>query len=156
MIITKQKTMEEIQEMIQPFEKLFIVGCGTCSTTCQTGGEEEVIEMAEKLSDKITGYAMVDDPCDLRLNRRDLRKYKEQIGESDAILVMGCGAGVQTVGDYSKKIVLPALETLFIGQTERIGRFHDVCRACGECILDETGGICPITRCAKALLNGPC
>ena len=156
MIITKQKTMEEIQEMLQPFKKLFIVGCGTCSTTCQTGGEEEVIEMAEKLSDKVTGYAMVDDPCDLRLNRRDLRKFKEQIGESDAILVMGCGAGVQTVGDYSKKIVLPALETLFIGQTERIGRFHDVCRACGECILDETGGICPITRCAKALLNGPC
>jgi ferredoxin len=156
MIITEQKSMEEIQEMIAPYKKLFIVGCGTCSTSCQTGGEDEVKEMTEKLGDRVTGWAMVEDPCDLRLDRRDLKAYKKQIADSDAILVMACGAGIQTVGTYSKKIVLPALNTLFIGETERLGKFHDMCKACGDCILDETGGICPLTRCAKGLLNGPC
>lgn len=156
MIITEQKSMEEIEEMLKPYEKLFIVGCGTCSTSCKTGGEEEVIEMAEKLKDRVVGYAVVEDPCDLRLDRRDLKEYKDKIKEADAILVMACGAGVQTVADYTPKVVLPALNTLFIGQTERLGKFHDTCKACGECILDETGGICPITKCAKGLLNGPC
>jgi ferredoxin len=156
MIITEQKAMEEIQEMIAPYGKLFIVGCGTCSTSCQTGGEDEVKEMTERLGDRVAGWAMVEDPCDLRLDRRDLKAYKKQIEESDAILVMACGAGVQTVGTYSNMIVLPALNTLFIGETERLGKFHDMCRACGDCILDETGGICPLTRCAKGLLNGPC
>jgi len=156
MIITEKKAIEEIQEMIAPYGKLFIVGCGTCSTSCQTGGEDEVKEMTEKLGDRVAGWAMVEEPCDLRINRRDLKAYKKQIAESDAILVMACGAGVQTVGIYSDKIVLPALNTLFIGETERLGKFHDMCRACGDCILDETGGICPLTRCAKGLLNGPC
>lgn len=156
MIITEQKPMEEILEMIKPHHKLFIVGCGTCSTSCQTGGEEEVKEMAEKLGERVNGWAMVEDPCDLRLNRRDLRGHKKELAESDAVLVMACGAGVQTVNDFTEKITLPALNTLFIGQTERLGKFHDMCQACGDCILDETGGICPLTRCAKGLLNGPC
>lgn len=156
MIITEQKNIEEISQMIEPYNKLFIVGCGTCSTSCKTGGEEEVKEMVEKLGDRVNGWAMVEDPCDLRLNRRDLRDHKKDIAESEAVLVMACGAGVQTVNDFTAKITLPALNTLFIGQTERLGKFHDTCKACGDCILDETGGICPITRCAKNLLNGPC
>jgi ferredoxin len=156
MIITKQKPMEKILEMIEPFPKLFIVGCGTCSTSCMTGGEEQVIEMTEKLGDRVLGYKVVEDPCDIRLDRRDLREYKEQIKNADAILVMSCGVGVQTISDYANKVVIPTNDTLFIGETERLGKFHDRCKACGECILDETGGVCPITRCAKGLLNGPC
>jgi ferredoxin len=156
MIITTQKPEEKIREMIELFKKLFIVGCGTCSTSCQTGGEEEVAEMVERLGDRVIGSAMVEEPCDLRINRRDLKAYRDTIKEADAILVMSCGSGVQAVGEYTGKVVLPALDTLFIGETERIGKFYDRCRACGECILDETGGICPITRCAKSLLNGPC
>jgi len=156
MIITKQKSMEKITEMLEPFPKVFIVGCGTCSTSCMTGGEEQVIEMAEKLGDRVLGYKVAEDPCDIRLDRRDLREYKQQIKDADAILVMSCGVGVQTIGDYADKVVIPALDTLFIGETERLGKFHDRCKACGECILDETGGVCPITRCAKGLLNGPC
>ena len=156
MIITKAKSEEKLSEMIKPFKKLFIVGCGTCSTSCMTGGEEQVKEMVAKLGDQISGYAVVEDPCDLRIDRRDLRQHRDEISNAEAILVMSCGAGVQTIGDFSSKIVLPALDTLFIGKTERLGKFHDVCRACGECILDETGGICPLTRCPKALLNGPC
>jgi len=156
MIITRNKPFEEIQKMTEPFEKIFIVGCGTCSTSCQTGGEEQVAEMSEKLGDKVVGTAMVEEPCDLRIDRRDLRAHRDTIGESDAILVMSCGVGVQTVGDYTGKVVLPASDTLFIGETERIGKYYDRCAACGECVLHETGGICPITRCAKSLLNGPC
>jgi ferredoxin len=156
MIITKNKPFEEIQEMTVPFSKIFIVGCGTCSTSCQTGGEPQVEEMAEKLGAKVIGTAMVEEPCDRRIDRKDLKPHKETIAKADAILVMSCGVGVQTVGDFTGKIVLPASDTLFIGETERIGKFYDRCSACGECILHETGGICPISRCAKSILNGPC
>jgi ferredoxin len=156
MIITRQKPAEEIEEMIEPFEKIFVVGCGTCSTSCQTGGEDEVAEMVKRLGDRAVGSAMVEEPCDLRIDRRDLKAHKDIIEEAEAIMVMSCGSGVQTVAEYTGKVVLPALDTLFIGQTERLGRFHDTCKACGECILDETGGVCPVTRCAKGLLNGPC
>lgn len=156
MIITRQKPFEEIQEMTAPFDKLFVIGCGTCSTSCQTGGEEQVAEMVERLGDKVIGSAMVEEPCDLRIDRKDLKAHRGTISEADAILAMSCGVGVQAIGDYTDKVVLPALETLFIGETERIGKFYDRCVACGECILGETGGICPITRCPKGLLNGPC
>jgi ferredoxin len=156
MIITKQKPLEKIMEMAEPYKKIFVVGCGKCATVCQTGGEQEVAAMAEKLSDKISGFAVVEEPCDLRLTRRDLRSSKEAIAGSDAVLVMNCGAGVQTIADHTGKIVLPALETMFIGSTERIGRFFERCRACQDCILDETGGVCPVARCPKSLLNGPC
>jgi ferredoxin len=156
MIITKAKPEEELNEMLKPYKKLFVVGCGTCSTSCMTGGEEQVAEMVKKLGDRAVGSAVVEEPCDLRITRKDLKEFREKVKEADAVLVMSCGVGVQTIGDYSKKIVLPALDTLFIGQTERLGKFHDYCKACGECILDETGGICPVTRCAKGLLNGPC
>ena len=156
MIITKQKTEEEIADMTAPFKKLFIIGCGLCATSCQTGGEEQVAEMVERLGGKVVGSAMVEEPCDLRLDRRDLKEHRDAIKDAGAILVMSCGAGVQTVGEYSSQVVLPALDTLFIGETKRIGQFYDTCKACGECILDETGGICPVTRCPKSLLNGPC
>lgn len=156
MIITKQKPIEKIMEMTEPFGKLFVVGCGKCATVCQTGGETEVHAMVEKLSNKISGFAVVEEPCDLRLTKRDLRKHKEAIADSDAILVMNCGVGVQTVAEYTGKIALPALDTMFIGMTERIGRYFERCKACQDCILDETGGICPIARCPKSLLNGPC
>ncbi len=156
MIVTKQKDPQKIEGMMQPFKKIFVVGCGSCATSCQTGGEEQVNAIKQKYGEKIIGAAMIEEPCDLRLNRRDLKEHKNKIKEADAILVMSCGSGVQTVGDYTNKIVLPALDTLFIGETERLGKFQETCQACGECILDETGGVCPITRCAKSLLNGPC
>ena len=156
MIITKQKTVEAVDAMIAPFPKLFVVGCGTCSTKCMSGGEEQVKEMVERLGDRVVGSQVVEEPCDKRLNRRDLKEYREQIKEADAILVMSCGIGVQAISDYADKIVLPASDTLFMGETERLGIFHNRCYACGDCILDETGGVCPITRCAKGLLNGPC
>ena len=157
MIITEQKPFEEILEMLKPFNKVFIVGCGTCSTLCQTGGEDQVKEMAERLKDKeITGTVVVETPCDARILRRDTRGLKEKIEEADALLCLCCGAGVQDITDRIEKVCVPGLNTKFLGQTERIGMFYERCRACGECLLYETGGICPIVRCPKGMLNGPC
>lgn len=156
MIITELKSDEEIMDMLKPFKKILIAGCGTCSTSCRTGGEAEVNAWKEKLGDRVIGATVIEEPCDMRLVRRDLRGLKEELAEAEAILVMSCGTGAQTVATQTNKIVLPANETLFLGQTERIGKLHNMCNACGECILDETGGICPITLCAKGLLNGPC
>ncbi len=159
MIITKPKTDEELQEALAPFKKLVVVGCGTCATLCQTGGDEQVKEMVQKLTDwgkEVTGSIVIETPCDLRIDRRDLKRIGDAVNEADALLVMSCGVGVQTVAEASNKLTLAALDTVFIGEIERIGRFYERCRACGECILNETGGICPITRCAKHLLNGPC
>jgi len=159
LIITQQKPLEEILKMLDPFSKVFIIGCGTCSTVCQTGGEEQVEQMAETLKKEgkeITGSVVVEAPCDARLLRRDTRKMKKAIEESEALLCMTCGAGVQDIVQHLKKISVPALNTKFLGQIERIGEFYERCRACGECILYETGGICPIVRCPKGMMNGPC
>lgn len=145
--------------MIEGRDKIFIVGCGTCATECQTGGEEEVKALKNKLEDlgkKVTGQAIVEAVCDQRLTRRDLRRSKEAVDNSNAIIVLSCGTATQIVSEISKKITIPGCDTQFIGTTERIGRFYERCRACGECILYETGGICPIARCGKTLLNGPC
>jgi len=151
--------MEEILRMLEPFKKIFVMGCGTCSTVCQTGGEEQVKEMAEKIKEKgkeITGFVVVESPCDARILRRDTRKMKDKIEEADAILCMMCGAGVQDVVEHLRKASVPALNTKFLGQIERIGEFYERCRACGECVLYETGGICPVVRCPKGMMNGPC
>lgn len=157
MIITQQKPLEEVQKILKPFEKIFIIGCGTCSTTCQTGGEDQVKEMAKKFEGKkIVGTVVVESPCDARILRRDTNKFKKEIAEADALLCLTCGAGVQNIVDHIDKICVPGLDTKFLGKIERIGMFYERCRACGDCVLYETGGICPIVRCPKSMLNGPC
>jgi ferredoxin len=156
LIITRSKPFEKVHEMATPYRRVFIVGCGTCATSCQTGGEDQVKEMAERLGGKVTGKAVVEAPCDLRIVRRDLAKSKEALGEAEAVLVLSCGAGVQVIADYTEKTVIPGLDTLFIGKIERIGRVYERCRACTDCLLYETGGICPVSRCSKGLMNGPC
>jgi hypothetical protein len=159
LIVTEQKTFDEILRMLEPFKKIFVMGCGTCSTVVQTGGEEQVKQMAERLREagkEVVGVTVVETPCDARILRRDTRKVKDAIESSDAILCMMCGAGVQDVVEHLKKPSVPALNTKFLGLIEHIGEFYERCRACGECILYETGGICPIVRCPKGMLNGPC
>ena len=157
MIITEKKTLEEVKESLKTSKKVFILGCGTCATLAQTGGEEQVKEMAQLLSDKeIVGTVVAETPCDKRLLKRDIRPVSEAINAADTVLVLSCGVGVQTLAELTGKIVIPGLNTKFLGMTERIGEFYQRCRACGDCILDETGGICPISRCPKGLLNGPC
>jgi ferredoxin len=156
LIITQPKPSEKIREMVEPFGKIFVVGCGTCATTCQTGGEEQVKQVLGMLGKKGVGWAVVEAPCDLRLVKRDLGEFIARLSLADAVLVLSCGAGVQVVGDYTGKAVIPGLDTLFIGKIEKIGKLYERCRACTDCMLYETGGICPVVRCSKGLLNGPC
>jgi hypothetical protein len=136
-----------------------IVGCGTCATTVQTGGEPQVKEMADRIRGKwFVDTVVVEAPCDERIARKDWRKIERQgRGKNiDALLCLMCGAGVQTLAEISKVPCIPGLNTHFLGKVERIGLYYERCRACGNCYLGETAGICPVSRCAKGLMNGPC
>ena len=156
--VTKQKPLEEVLPSLGKAKKVYIIGCGTCATICHTGGKTEVLEMKEKLEaegKKVTGGMVIPTACD-ELTREALAENAEAIKAADAILVMSCAFGVQTVTMYSDKPVYPALNTLFVGKEETPGNFIEVCMQCGNCVLATTVGICPLVRCAKSLLNGPC
>jgi ferredoxin len=156
--ITKQKPLEEVLPSLAKAKKVYIIGCGTCATICHTGGKAEVLEMKKKLEaegKKVTGWMVIPTACD-ELTREALAENAEAIKAADAILVMSCAFGVQTVSMYSDKPVYPALNTLFVGREETPGHFIEVCMQCGNCVLATTAGICPLVRCAKSLLNGPC
>jgi ferredoxin len=156
--ITAQKSFEEIVEALGEVEKVYLAGCGTCAAMCQTGGELEVLQMKEKLEEKgkiITGWMVIPTACD-DLTREAMSENAEAIEQAQAILVMACAFGVQTVNNWTEKPVHPALNTLFIGKEDDSGHFSEVCMQCGECVLAWSGGICPVTSCTKGLLNGPC
>ena len=160
MIITKQKSIKSILEFLKDSKKIYIVGCAQCATVCKTGGEEEVSDIAGVLKKKgkiITGTAILDPACHLVKVKQFFYKNKKILSKSDALLVMACGNGTQVIIDGTKGMrAYTGLDTLFLGEIERGGHFSQKCVLCGECILDRTEGVCPITICAKGLLNGPC
>ncbi len=156
--ITRQKPEEEIDRLLDGLGRVFILGCGTCVTLTRTGGEPEVKAMKERLSAQgrlITGELVLPVACD-NLTGEAMKEYGQQIDQADALLIMACAFGVQTIARQLKKMVVPALDTLFIGKENGIGKFDEICTQCGTCILGETGGICPVTSCHKGLVNGPC
>ncbi|MFA4982024.1 MAG: methylenetetrahydrofolate reductase C-terminal domain-containing protein [Candidatus Omnitrophota bacterium] len=161
MIITKQKEIKEILRFLENEDKIFIVGCGECSTTCKTGGEEEikrVKEALEKEGKTVTGYCVPEAPCIASKVKLELARNRKIIESSDAILVLACGLGIQSVAENLRidKKVHVGCDTLFMGAIDAGGAFQERCSACGDCILDLTGIICPVTRCSKSLMNGPC
>lgn len=159
MIISEQKPFEEILRFLEGEEKVFIVGCELCATLCQTGGEPQVKEMKARLEEAgkvITGWIILNPACHILEAKRGFREKKEAVNSADSLLVMACGNGVQAVMEASNKLVHPALNTVFLGAIKRFGQYEERCSLCGECLLDITGGICPLTRCSKGLLNGPC
>ncbi|OGW75552.1 MAG: hypothetical protein A2Z72_04575 [Omnitrophica bacterium RBG_13_46_9] len=157
--ITKEKEFAEIEKRIKDARNIYIIGCGTCATLCKTGGKGEVLKMKEKLQNlgkKVTGWMVVPTACDI-LTKEAVEAEAETIKAADLILVMTCGFGVQRVADHAGKLVVPALDTLFIGKEDEVQtEFSQVCAQCGECVLGLTAGICPITSCHKGLINGPC
>ncbi len=156
--ITQFKPEEELKRLLGGLSRIFIVGCGTCSTLTHTGGEKEVRIMKETLTEKgktITGTLIAPVACD-NIMPESLSQYQGPIKQADVILVMSCGYGVQNLARQLSKMVVPALDTLFIGKESVGGQFDEVCIQCGQCILGETGGICPVTSCHKGLVNGPC
>ena len=157
MIITRRKPIEDVLAMLGNARKLALVGCGSCAASCQTGGEKELAEMKAFLEER--GYEVVatvlpGECCHKMLVKKELKVLKNT--GCEAVIGMACGDGVQTVADNIELPVYPSNDTLFLGQIERVGIFHEYCRMCGDCVLGSTGGICPITKCAKSLVNGPC
>ena len=157
MIITQKKPVEELLAMLEGVRKVAIVGCGNCAAACQTGGEKEVLEMKAFLEEKgfeVVATVVPDECCHKLLVKKDTKILRDCGAE--AIVGMACGDGVQTVADNIQLPIYPANNTMFLGQVERVGIFNEYCRMCGDCVLGSTGGICPITKCAKSLVNGPC
>ncbi|MGB9627818.1 MAG: methylenetetrahydrofolate reductase C-terminal domain-containing protein [Thermodesulfobacteriota bacterium] len=161
MIVANRKSLDEILQMIKPYKKVLILGCRECVTVCAVGGEREVGILASeiKISRKKEGEEI--EIREHTLERQCDSEYIDQIrpfvGDYEVILSMACGAGVQYVAEkYRNKPVFPAVNTSFLGVALEQGVWAERCQGCGTCILDKTAGICPIARCAKSLLNGPC
>ncbi|MDR2192249.1 MAG: methylenetetrahydrofolate reductase C-terminal domain-containing protein [Endomicrobium sp.] len=158
MIVTSKKTNEEILAALGDAKTAFIAGCGSCAYKCSNSDEKSVLAVKDFLEQNgitVLGAANIDSACDMRLVKRDLLR-NENFKNADAVLVLSCGAGVQSIESASQKVVIPALNSSYIGTTEKIGVYKKFCSACGTCVLGLTGGICPKTRCAKSLVNGPC
>ena len=156
--ITRQKPFEEVKNLLEGLERVFVVGCGTCTTMTKTGGIDQVAEMKGRLQGAgktVTGQAVIAVACD-EMSETFLKENDRAVRSADSILVMACALGAQRIGSYLKKPVIPGVDTLFIGLEETPGCFHEVCAQCGQCIIGETAGVCPITACHKSLVNGPC
>ena len=159
MIITKQKDFNELLSSIGK-EPVFIIGCSECATMCHTGGEKEVLEMKGALEEKnipVTGWVILEPACHLQNDKRILRKYKDRVNKANKILVLACGNGIQTVSEIIENAdVIAGNDTLFLGEIKRANEFEKRCNMCGDCIEDLFGGFCPVSRCPKSMLNGPC
>jgi len=161
MIVGQQKPLDEIWEMIKGHKKVLVFGCNTCVAVCQQGGNKEAEILASLLRMKATQEGCEIEIKNSGIERQCEHEFFEQalddIKWAEAILSTACGIGVQFVAEkFEKTHVYPGLNTTFLGAVEKLGLYTERCQACGQCILGKTAGICPISRCAKRLLNGPC
>lgn len=162
MIIAEQKPFQEIAASVQDYKNILVLGCGTCVTVCMAGGEKEVGVLSKQL--KINAQQ---NNQDLNIEEYTITRQCDQeffdettaqkIKEADVVLSMGCGVGVQYIVElFPDVIVRPGLNTKFFGANLQQGVWGERCAGCGECVLDKFEGICPIARCSKSLMNGPC
>jgi ferredoxin len=159
MNVTRTKNRDIILGFLKDRKKVFLIGCGDCAASCRTGGEPELAAWTKDLEQsgfQVTGSVLPETSCDERLMGRILRENADAVGAADVILSLACGSGAGTMARLANRPVVQALDTLFTGVTERLGVFHEHCSLCGECLLNETAGLCAVTRCAKGLVNGPC
>lgn len=157
MIISERKPLQELMLMLGDAKKIALVGCGNCASACNVGGEKEMDQLKAYLEEngrKVVATICPEECCHKLLVKKELKTVKA--AQPDAIIGMSCGDGVGTVAEQVDVPVYPANNTLFLGQVERVGMFNEACRMCGDCVLGDTGGICPMTRCAKSLTSGPC
>ena len=161
MIVAERKTIPELIDILAKHKNILVLGCGTCVTVCLAGGEREVsiISSALRIASQTRGLGWK--VSELTIERQCDNAFIEQavdaIEKNDAVLSLGCGAGVQAIAErFLKKPVYAGLNTKFLGILEERGIWTEKCAACGACVLHEYGGICPVTRCAKHMLNGPC
>jgi hypothetical protein len=161
MIVGEQKSIEEISKMIADFDSVLVIGCNTCVAVCHAGGEKEVGILASVLRIKNKMEGKNQDIQEASMERQCEREFVEEIADkiekADCVLSLACGVGPQTIVEfYPDTIVLPGLNTTFYGMPKEQGFFVEFCGGCGDCVLDKTAGICPIVRCSKSMLNGPC
>jgi ferredoxin len=161
MIVASPKSITELKELIAGHQKVLFAGCGTCVTVCLAGGEREVgiagyaVRMARKLADEPLELTQV--TIERQCENEFIKDLAEPAADVDAIVSFGCGVGVQAIAERFPAIpVYPGLDTEFMGLLEEQAVWTEKCMGCGDCVLAEYGGICPVTRCAKRLLNGPC
>jgi hypothetical protein len=161
---TIQKPLDEIIGYLGPEEKVFVVGCGNCAAKCHSGGGPETEEMAERLKERgvnVAGWACTDSGvslCKLAITKKLLNEdFQSEAQNADSFLILACGQGIHTVIDATDGgVVHPGCDTIFGGETVNDNFITEYCSLCGECVIEYTGGLCPVTLCAKSLLNGPC
>jgi len=161
MIVAKNKPIEEIIEEVKDLEKLLIAGCNECVTVCESGGKKEVAVLASALRMYFMNQGkkvMIDEvTLERQCDHEYLEEIRNRIGQYDAVVSLACGVGVQFMAEkYFQTPVFPGVDTCFMGVTEERGVWTERCQGCGQCMLAKTGGICPVSRCAKRLFNGPC
>ena len=161
MVIGERKPFDEIMKMIEGHNKIMVLGCGGCVTVCLTGGEDEVrvlssqLRMARDKNGK--PLEIIEKTIERQCDPEYIEGVQALLPEVDAVLSMACGAGVNFMAEtYLGKPVYPALNTTFVGGSKKEGYYVERCQTCGDCKLYYTAGICPIARCSKSLLNGPC
>ena len=161
MIVAERKPFDRIRAMLSDCKSVLVAGCGTCVAVCLAGGEKEAKILAKELllAARAEGReirvdaACVQRQCDMEF----LAQLDEKMAEYDCVVSMACGAGVQFMAErFPEKPIFPGVDTTHIGVNRDVGRYEERCRACGECVLGDTGGVCPVTMCAKGLFNGPC
>ena len=161
MIITSQKPLDEILDFLSPYKTILIAGCDGCTQPPRGLREAKTLSQLLELGAKLRGKdfnlkaTTLPKQCDSYLT---LVALQPQIEDVEAVLSLACGLGVQTIAQIMPDLpVFPSQNTLFIGSEIREDSIlEERCAACGDCMLALTGGICPIARCAKGLLNGPC
>lgn len=161
MIVAQQKPLDEIKALIAGAEKVLILGCGTCVTVCFAGGEKEVAILASQLRMATRLAGEEKDIREFTVQRQCEFEYNElaadHIRDADLVVSLACGIGVQTVNEqFPQKLTVPGLNTSGLSQPTEQGVWEERCQACGDCVLATTGGLCPVARCAKSLMNGPC
>jgi ferredoxin len=161
MIVAKRKPFDEIMEMLKGRRRVMVVGCGTCVAVCLAGGEKEVAVLAAELdmARKLKGepVEITSTTLERQCDREYLAELDPTAGKHDAIISMACGVGIQFLAErFPNTPVYPAVDTCGLAVNQDVGWYEERCRSCGRCVLAVTGGICPVTMCAKGLYNGPC
>jgi len=160
-IIAEWKPIHELTAALGSHEKILLVGCATCVAECSAGGEREVETLAPllRMGLQVEGRSVqirtktLERQCEWEF----IEELADIIPEVDAVLSLACGIGVQAVAErFPEMPVYPGVNTTALAIREEPGLWAARCAACGECVLGETFGLCPVARCAKSLMNGPC
>lgn len=159
MLVVEPKPIEEILGFLDGDLRIFIIGCGGCPVGAEVGGEPKVLAMKgdlESANKEVTGHVVIDFLCNKALTGIHLARHVDELNASDCLLVLSCGVGVQAVANTVDKVAYPAFNTLSLRGAPGVWQSTERCNQCGDCLLYMTGGLCPVTLCAKSLLNGPC